>query len=474
VAISADGKRIASRGDDSVIRVWDADSGQDLYSRHYPTKLGGPLNIANTIFVRFSGDGETLIVGDTGEYNSATDQEYVAAAARTDHGIRMFDIATGEQLCRFAAGETNLPSVLSPDGKFIATVSSTGSVRLWNARSGTELPRPVGHDGAILAAALSPDGKLLATGGADRTIRLWNPDGVQLKKLTGHTGPVTQLRFSADGKHLASASGEPQPALRTRLSIDRNVSWWDVGSGKELLEFPGHFQGVQALGLSADDKKLTAISYGGMRHIWDTGTGKPLAEPADLKLHGGRTLCTPDGTGIFYSQDRRVLEVLDATATSSSARKLRDVARRPCGNPVAVSADSRSVLTAVAPRAKDQRGWVLQLWDVPSETLTVSFETKEGPADPKAHFVGAYSPDSRRLAVAYRSGVIALLDAATGVELGRFEGTQAAITCLAFSQDGKRLISGSEDGTALIWDVECTNNDAVPNDRHVRAHTERS
>jgi RNA polymerase sigma factor (sigma-70 family) len=474
VAISPDGKRIASRGDDSVIRVWDADSGEDLQAWQYPTRLGGPLCIANTIFLRFSAGGDTLIVGDTGEYNSATDQEYVAAAARADHGVRMFDISTGKQLCRFTADEPNLPSVLSPDGRLVATVNSVGSVRIWNAWSGTQLPHPVGHEGAILAVALSPDGRLLATGGSDRTVRVWNPDGAQLKKLTGHTGPVTQLRFSADSTHLASASGDPQPALKTRLSVDRNVSWWDIGTGKELREFPGHFLGVQALGLSADGKRLTAVSCGGMRHIWETDTGSQLSQATDLKVPGNSILCTPDGGTVVYTRDRRTLEVLDTSDAGQLPRKLRDNGRRPCGHPVAISPDRRSIVSAVPPRSRDQRGWIVELWDVPSEKLAVSFETREGPEDPKSRLVAAFSHDSRTVAVAYRKGVIALLDAATGEERGRIEGGQAALTCLAFSDDGKRLVSGSEDGTALIWDLELVLEDLPPASSNVGARTRKS
>jgi WD40 repeat protein len=66
----------------------------------------------------------------------------------------------------------------------------------------------------------------------------------------------------------------------------------------------------------------------------------------------------------------------------------------------------------------------------------------------------AFSTDGKRLVSGGRDSAVVLWDVATGERLHHFEGHQGAVMCLAFSPDGKRLASGgSEDGTVLVWDV---------------------
>ena len=72
----------------------------------------------------------------------------------------------------------------SPDGKWVATASSDGSARLWDAATGKELRQFLGHTGVVSSVAFSPDGTYLLTGGNDQTARIWN---VQ----TGVYGPAS-------------------------------------------------------------------------------------------------------------------------------------------------------------------------------------------------------------------------------------------------------------------------------------------
>jgi hypothetical protein len=65
----------------------------------------------------------------------------------------------------------------------------------------------------------------------------------------------------------------------------------------------------------------------------------------------------------------------------------------------------------------------------------------------------AFSPSNRLLAVADPVGRVRLHEVATGGEIGRFLGHHSDVGALAFSADGKTLLSGSEDGTAILWDV---------------------
>jgi WD40 repeat protein len=64
----------------------------------------------------------------------------------------------------------------------------------------------------------------------------------------------------------------------------------------------------------------------------------------------------------------------------------------------------------------------------------------------------AFAPDGKAVALADGTDV-RVIDPATGKDLRRFAGHQGGITALVFAADGRRLASGSEDSTAVVWDL---------------------
>jgi WD40 repeat protein len=95
----------------------------------------------------------------------------------------------------------------SPDGTRLATASTDGTARVWDAASGKEVAVCQGHADQVLFAAFSPEGSRLATASPDRTARVWDAaSGKELAVLRGHAGPVRPLAFSPDGSRLATAS----------------------------------------------------------------------------------------------------------------------------------------------------------------------------------------------------------------------------------------------------------------------------
>jgi RNA polymerase sigma factor (sigma-70 family) len=415
VALSPDGKTAASRGSDESIRLWEIESGKEIRSWEQPTQFW-TRGMGNVSAIAFSADGKTLTAGN---YNLTC----------------AFDVATGERVRQFL--RTGY-AVVSPDGKRMATGGYGQRIRTWNAVTNKELYRPVGHQGSVLAVALSPDGKIVATGGLDKTVRLWDrATGKELRQLRGHSGSVSFLRFAADGKHLASASGDPK---------DRSVTWWNVTAGKEERLFHRHDGGVQALALAADGKHLTALDKTATLHVWDTGTGKEVR-----KIKGQQTFnaaITPDGkTIVLLAGQPPQLQTWDPTG-DGTLRALDG----PEGTGVArmaFSPDGRSMITADYLRA-------LRLWDLASAKAVRSL--REGSAEARLNpgaggDILAFSPDGKTLAVPAPEGAVALIEVATGKDRHVFQGKQESITSLAFSADGATLISGGEDGTTLVWDV---------------------
>lgn len=128
-------------------------------------------------------------------------------------------------LCTLTGHEGTIGRIgWSPDGRLLATPSTDGTVRIWNAHSGVCERIIRGHHSGVLAAAFDPDGRILATGGGDGT-KLWNVDNGELR-TTLDFGFCNAVAFSPHKRILATGNERSDVTLwelstRTRAVQDR-------------------------------------------------------------------------------------------------------------------------------------------------------------------------------------------------------------------------------------------------------------
>jgi WD40 repeat protein len=217
LAFSPDGKTLASRGNDHIIRLWDFRTGKEVGRLPPPNEAEGQIiyygRIGNTL--TFSPDGKMLAAFNT--WNTPDARGIVF----------LYEVETGKELRRIEGLERSLSGRLAFGPGVLAICWGDRNTKLYDAGTGKEL-RPLGEpkEGDIIhAAAFSPDGKTVAlrSGTESPSIRVY--DVTTGKKLADHgEQPAVEmdniflrlsgsgctsmtLDFAPNGKSIAEATG---------------------------------------------------------------------------------------------------------------------------------------------------------------------------------------------------------------------------------------------------------------------------
>ncbi len=230
LAISPDGKIIASGSNDKTIRLWGLKNGNRIRTIEGHTE---GVNI-----VVFSPDGQTL------------------ASGSDDKTILISPLNTGSRQFRFTGHEGAIRSLaFSPDGQTLASGSDDKTIRLWNLETGTRRRSISGNNSGINALVYHPDGKTLISAGDDGSIRLWNPNtGEQKAVWKANNNPVKSLAITKDGKTLVSGGD--------------SVIVWDLRTGRKRVTLWGHDKPINALAVSSNGKIIVSGGEDKTIKIW--------------------------------------------------------------------------------------------------------------------------------------------------------------------------------------------------------------
>ncbi len=322
------------------------------------------------------------------------DSKAIPAIERFDWHPKETVAILGEHRGRQGGAATAL--AWSKNGKWLASTSTNGYVRIWDPAS-MRLLHTLGHSLGAYSVVFSKDSTLLAHGGGDGQIRLWEMSADKAPKEKGtykvSSTPLTGLALAPNNKWFVTGGG------------DSRLYYWDLTQDppREVTGANNHTGAVHAIALSSDGKWIGSASADKTIRLWTVNAQNQMKEKSSLEAHAGAVLCL-------------------------------------CWHPT----DDKTLVSGGADGA-------LKVWNIADGKLRqrVALKTKGGAIN-----AVAYSPTGKSLAVACADGTIRTFAVAAGsvlTEKAILEGHIMAATGVAFSPDAATIASASADWTVRQW-----------------------
>ena len=401
VAFSPDGKVIAATSEGkNIVVLWDRATGRKIRELRAGRKSA-------SCDLRFTPDGNRL-------YSVEVAQEMALSGWELGKEPVALDMPRPPGEARFLA--------LAPNGRELILLHRDKEIVRWDIVRGQELGRYPKPKGEVSSALVTGDRVLVAL--FDRTaIRMW--DATRKKELW--SVKATRIKDVLDPPTVFSADGK---LFAVELDIGV-ISVYETLTGKVVRTLEGNF----GIGLShciSPDNRTFVVWTGGWLRLWDLETGRLRCSiPANTGyVHfafalDSKTFVVAGGGG-----DTLAVQIWNAV-TGKLIEPFPGHAR-PVSS-VSFAADGKRVATSLRGEP------VARLWEPETGRLLRSLGNLNGDS---VHAV-AFSPDGGALA-GCDCETVRLWDTHTGRERHTLVGHRAMCTCVAFSPDGKQLVSGDE------------------------------
>ncbi|HLF73468.1 MAG TPA: WD40 repeat domain-containing protein, partial [Anaerolineales bacterium] len=457
VAFSPDGRYVASGSNDATARVWEAATGKEVARMTHDDDV---------FSVDFSSDGQYVVSGShdatarvweaaTGkEVARKTHDDIVVSVAFSPDGkyvvsdsedatARVWEAATGIEIARMEHDDTVGSVEFSPNGgRYVVSGSADFTARVWEATTGTEIARMT-HDATVTSVAFSPNSDQVVSGSFDTTARVWEAaTGTEIARMT-HDNALSSVDFSPDGKYVKSIEfGSVYETL------------WEAANGIEIIHVK-HDDFIDWAALSPDDNYLVSGSGDNIARVWDIKTDTEVSEVTHDYVVWSVDF-SPDGEYIVSAGDDTA-RVWEASSGTELAHMDHDVYVYTA----VFSPDGKYVVSGGC----DQRDPISQNCVQGSARVWSAKTGKEiaRMVHNSQVYRVAFSPDGKyvvsggcdqydQVSQICDEGSARVWSTETGNEVARMvhEGT---VRVVAFSPDGKHIVSGSDDETARVWNA---------------------
>jgi WD40 repeat protein len=420
-ALSSDGKQIFANTE-HTLQSWDAQTFLPLST--------------------WSGFGSILAVAPHAGRILATTHTFTTGIAERDHTLRVLNPFTHHSFVSFSEHHAQVTAAaFSQDAVRLVTGDNDGFVFVWGAASGRTLSHLTPGTGPVTAVAFSPDGCTIAAA-FDRTIQLWNTKTDKPLATLKHEDTVSALAFNPEGSTLVSSTLH-----------DRSLYTWDIASAREL-RVDSFDSAISSIAFSLDGTGILAGREDGSIHIVLASSGTRVTTLLGHRDPVVSVSVLP--SGLILTADGPEIRAWDPSSAGGVMTLRSDKGSLPWAHFIVFSPNGRLVASA--------SGSSIHLWDARSGAPVSNWRPKFAapPEFPMIIHSVEFSPDSTYIAVGTNKGVYKWIWSANpqvpagsmlfvpllGPSVKAFDATS-----IAFSRDGKRIVCGSANGTAQLWDL---------------------
>ena len=333
----------------------------------------------------------------------------------------------------------------SPNGVYVVATGCDNAARIWQADTGRSIATLEGHDGRVYCATFSGDGQKVVTASRDETARTWDASsGECLVTLDEHSAPVVLAAVSPDGNTVATCSGDAVHLL-------------DSQTGRRLHTLTVHrnsgFDDAYAVSFHPDGAQVITTSCDGTVRMWNTVSGQQLHlfnrigrafwgsafGHRDAASYG---MFSPDGNSVLVTYGDGSAEIRNAISGEVSAEV--DAPEKDwITYRVSIPAfNSESTMAATAFEGTT-RVWKVQdgkvVCTLPGHTDFVRFV--------------AFSRNGAKIITTSDDKTARLWDSKTGRLLHTLSGHTGSVWWADFSPDNSLVVTASADTTSRVWDV---------------------